>query len=266
MDTMFILDLREDRKDIEKRAKLAGNVIRFFNSHNKYFKLMFKDDDYNRYIGVKHNRKYDSKENMLAGGMTSIEQAMNIHLLLVQSLLSGVPGDVVELGCYDGITAMVLQRTLRDMGSNKRLLVYDSFKGLPETTKEDGPTEWKKGMIRTTRSALVKNFKKHGLKPPVIHPGWFRDTLPTELPERISFAHLDSDLYASIKVSLEHVYPRLSKGAVVVIDDYCDPDVLDVNNLFPGVKKACDEFFKKRPEKVDILLAGCECHGYVRKA
>lgn len=100
---------------------------------------------------------------------------------------------------------------------------------------------------------------------PKIHEGWFADILPTQLPDKISFAHLDGDFYSSILESLIYVYPRLSKGAVVVIDDYCDPKQLDANNILPGVKKACDEFFKDKKEKVSVLVAGCEAHGYFRK-
>ena len=77
--------------------------------------------------------------------------------------------------------------------------------------------------------------------------------------------HLDGDFYSSIIESLTYVYPKLSKGAIVVIDDYCDPEIHNVNNILPGVKKACDEFFKDKKEKVDVLIAGCESHGYFRK-
>ena len=85
------------------------------------------------------------------------------------------------------------------------------------------------------------------------------------MPKKISFAHLDGDFYSSILESLIYVYPNLSKGAIVIIDDYCDPKIHDVNNILPGVKKACDEFFEDKKEKVGVLLAGGETHGYFRK-
>jgi O-methyltransferase len=65
-------------------------------------------------------------------------------------------------------------------------------------------------------------------------------------------------------VSLQHTYPRLPPGAVCVIDDYCDPSFSDWNFL-PGVKKACDEFFADKPEKVAPLYAGFAAQGYFRK-
>jgi O-methyltransferase len=83
---------------------------------------------------------------------------------------------------------------------------------------------------------------------------------------------LDGDLYDSIKVSLEYVYPRLSPGAVCLVDDYCDFDVFrEAVDLCPGVKRACDEFLANKPEKVAVMYGGYDSalgygsHGYFRK-
>jgi O-methyltransferase len=110
------------------------------------------------------------------------------------------------------------------------------------------------------------NFRRHGLPEPVIHRGWFNETLPDGLPERIAFAHLDGDFYDSIKVSIERVYPRLSCGAICLVDDYNDPAVNPRGwNLLPGAKKACDEFFADKPEKLVPIYAGRYSHAFFRK-
>jgi O-methyltransferase len=197
--------------------------------------------------------------------MTNPEQAMNIYHLLRQVVQSGIEGDVVELGCNDGRTAMIIQKTLDQLGSKKELHVYDSFEGMPEKTSYDG-NKLQPGELKTTENKLKFNFQKFSVKEPVIHKGWFKDTLPSGLPAALCFAHLDGDFYSSIKESLEHVYPKLSKGAVVVVDDYCDPEILDVFNILPGVKKACDEFFKDKTEKMNVVIAGDYCHGYFIKS
>lgn len=132
-------------------------------------------------------------------------------------------------------------------------------------SKQDGKSNFYAGVLKTQKENLILNFKKHKTKLPEIHVGWFAEVLPKTLPRKISFAHLDGDFYSSIIDSLTYVYPKLSKGAVVVIDDYCDPKKLNVNNILPGVKKACDDFLKDKKEKVSILVAGCESHGYFRK-
>lgn len=219
--------------------------------------------------------------------MINIEQGMNIYHLLNQILLLDIPSEVVELGCCYGNTAAIIQKILDDFKSNKRLHVYDSFEGLPAITEGDGDIdeEFSEGDLKASDNDLIKTFKKFNLKIPQIHKGWFKDTLPQELPEKICFAHLDGDLYSSIKESLEGIYHRLTKGAIVVIDDYCDPNLLTkiqeginaneysketgrickLKDILPGVKNACDEFFADKPEKVIILIAGEERHGYFMK-
>jgi O-methyltransferase len=219
--------------------------------------------------------------------MLNIEEEMNIYHLLSQAVLLDVPGDVVELGCFDGRTAAIMQKTLDEVGSKKLIHVFDSFDGLPAKSKKDGNTPLKKGRCWTVPGEVTRTFARAGLrhKAPVIHKGWFKDTLPTQLPERICFAHLDGDFYESVKDSLENVYPRLSPRAVVVIDDYCEPTLhkeiedlinenrysletgrkITIKNLLPGVKEACDEFLSDKTEKVYVLIAGEERQGYFRK-
>jgi O-methyltransferase len=86
------------------------------------------------------------------------------------------------------------------------------------------------------------------------------------LPEQISFAYLDGDLYDSIKLSLESVYPRLSPGAICLIDDYADPAVFpEAWNELPGVKRACDDFLAGKPETVSFIYSADMSHGYFRK-
>ena len=92
-------------------------------------------------------------------------------------------------------------------------------------------------------------------------------------------------MYSSIIESLNYIYPKLSKGAIVIIDDYYCREghmkiekrmnknsyqqfrniITEVKDILPGVKKACDEFFEDKPEKIIVLMAGCERHAYFKK-
>ncbi len=265
MDTAFILKLLKQDIKTDFKTEVLKSIMQFFNSHNNLVKLKFKSDDLNRFYKIKYSSKYDSKENMLDCFCVNVEQAINIYHLLSQTILLNIPGDVVELGCYEGITSILMQQTLEQFGSTKKLHVYDSFEGLPKKSRQDGKSNFYAGGLKTQKENLILNFKKHKTKLPAIHVGWFSDVLQKDLPNKISFAHLDGDFYSSILDSLTYVYPRLSKRAVVVIDDYCDPKILNVNNILPGVKRACDEFFKDKEEKVSVLVADCESHGYFRK-
>jgi len=218
-------------------------------------------------------------------GMINIEQGMNIYHLLTQTLLQNIEGDVVELGCHKGAVAAIIQKTLEENNSNKKLFLYDSFKGLPEKNEKDGNTRFQEGWCKTDESKVYDFFKKNEIKKPKIFSGWFKDTLPKKLPKKISFAHLDGDFYSSIKESLENIYPKLSKGAVVVIDDYYNNKIhkeieklinknkyskksgrkIKIDCILPGVKKACDRFFKNKKESLNLLISEEERHVYFRK-
>jgi O-methyltransferase len=265
VDNTFILKLqRGTGRKAGPGIRLAARLIKLFNTHSRHLALKFKRDDFNRYFGIKYSR-FDPYENLLLGGMISVEQAVNLYHLLGQVLVMDVAGDVVELGCYEGTTGIILQTTLDQYGSDKQLHLYDSFQGLPDRAPEDGDTRFQAGDCKIGIDGLVRNFERFGVRLPEIHPGWFRDTLPAQLPDRIAFAHLDGDFYTSVRESLEHVYPRLAKSAIVVVDDYCDPTILDVNNHLPGVKRACDDFLRDKAESMSVLLGGCVTHGYFRK-
>jgi O-methyltransferase len=202
---------------------------------------------------------------LLSGRMTNVEQRMNMFHLVDQVLAYGVDGDFVELGCNSGQSSVLIAKVLQHYNSNKRLYVYDSFEGLPPLTSVDGRA-YHQGQLKTTEDVLRYNFNQYNLPLPEIHRGWFNDTLPNGLPEKIAFSYLDGDLYDSILISLEYVYPRLTKGAICLIDDYGDPSINPAGwNKLPGVKKACDEYLADKPEKVSLLYAGDYTHGFFRK-
>jgi O-methyltransferase len=239
---VFILNILNQKERYTTIGKIIRRIITAFNTNNKRFKISIRESP-----------------------MLNIEQAMNIYHLLSQILSLKIPGDLVELGCFEGRTSLILQKTLDQFKSNKKLHVYDAFEGLPEKNEKDGNTSFKKGQCKTTKDKLIQNFNKFNVRLPKIHTGWFKDTLSTQLPNKICFAHLDGDFYSSIKESLKYIYPKLSPGAIVVIDDYCDPKVHNVHNVLPGVKKACDEFFANKKEKINVLISGDYCHAYFKK-
>lgn len=162
-------------------------------------------------------------------------------LLELLNSTADVPGDVVELGCYKGDTSLEFERILEKSQPKKRLWLYDSFEGLPAKTKEDNSVagdNFKAGELLVTKREVVMRFKKAGLKVPHIRKNFFENLDPEQdLPEQISFAFLDGDLYGSIKTSLELVWDKLDKNAIVVVHDYNNPEL-------PGVSKALEEWSK----------------------
>jgi len=155
---------------------------------------------------------------------------------LTKTLAAKTPGDVVELGCYVGTTSLFLQRLLK--GGGKTLHVYDSFAGLPPKNSADASPageQFKQGELTASKTQLIKNFKQAGLPLPVIHKVWFEELTPADVPERISFAFLDGDFYTSILSSLKVIWPKLTPGAIVVVDDY-------QTEALPGVAQALKEW------------------------
>jgi len=192
--------------------------------------------------------------------MTTIEQRISYFHLLKGVIDHKVPGDVVEFGTFTGYCAMLFQKTIEQCRSDKALHVYDSFE--VQFTKT--------GNIQ---DMLIANFESANLKLPVIHKGYFQDTLPTQLPDSVAFVHLDCGFGGDmiqhrdiLLYCLEQVYPKLSKGAVCVLMDYVAEDGVaggcDVN---PGTRLATTEFLKDKPETM-VGLYGNQCyHGYFVK-
>jgi O-methyltransferase len=54
----------------------------------------------------------------------------------------------------------------------------------------------------------------------IFSKGWFKDTLPTAPIERLAILRLDGDMYSSTMDTLVSLYPKLSRGGFVIIDDY----------------------------------------------
>jgi len=201
--------------------------------------------------------------------MASIESRMNLFHLLSQTLINRVEGDVVEIGCHEGESSVVLQAVIQSIDPTRQLHVFDSFHGVPNGDAADKGV-YKAGDMKASKMQLYENFDHLGLKRPLVHSGWFEKTLPLFLPERIAFGLIDADLYRSTLFSLRTAYPRLTPASICLLGVYWDPQAgvvttTDMKYRSPGVKQACDEFFTNKPERISILLAGNYTSGYFRK-
>lgn len=180
---------------------------------------------------------------------------------LTKTLTHNVPGDVVEFGCYKADTSVLYQKLLESMGhggafqpenqaaqaSQKILWLYDSFEGLPAKTREDNSAAgdaFQAGELLVTKREVIEKFKKMGLKIPKIKKAFFDDLdIIYDIPEKISYAFLDGDLYQSIKTSLRLVAEKMSQGGVIIVHDYNNPEL-------PGSSRAVDEWLKAHQAKV----------------
>lgn len=148
-----------------------------------------------------------------------------------------IPGDIAELGVYNGATAALMLKN-----SGKRIHLFDTFEGLPESENKFEQGEWK-GSLDTVRFNLRQWSERTAY-----HVGLFpasADGVDTQF----SFVHLDADLYSSTKSALEWFWPRMSKGGVILSHDY---------PLSEGVVRAFHEFFDGRDETF-FPLSGSQC-------
>ena len=184
------------------------------------------------------------KQPAVVSQVSSAETAILIALLQ-QVIAKNTAGDVVELGCYKGDTSILFQRELQRTGKN--LWLYDSFAGLPEKTREDNSAagdQFKTGELFVTKREVIEKFKRQSLPLPKIKKAFFEDLDPiSDFPEKICFAFIDGDLYASIKTSLSLVQNKMQPGSVVIIHDYNNPEL-------PGSARAVDEWLKNHHHQI----------------
>ena len=172
------------------------------------------------------------------------ERELRVLLRELERLLrAGHQGSVVEFGCYVGTTSLFIRRLLDAYQYAGVFHVYDPFAGLPEKTAQDASAageQFVAGELAATRKGFFQQFKKAGLRPPVVHKAWFAELTPQDVPEDIMFAFLDGDYYQSIMDSLRLVAPKLTPDAVLVVDDYA-------NEALPGAARAADAWLQAHP-------------------
>lgn len=192
--------------------------------------------------------------------MCSFERLATLWQQVVYLDRCGVEGSLVECGTWRGgaVGMMGLAHMRSGSAPTRRLHLFDSFEGLPEPTAADGAKAitYSKGRssgaldsIGACEAPLEDNRR---LLETVIgyptalttyHVGWFQETVPRDAPDlgSIALLRLDGDWYESTAVCLEHLYPLVVTGGVVVVDDY---------GHWEGCRRAVDEFLSAREEPI----------------
>ncbi len=143
-------------------------------------------------------------------------------------LADGVPGDFIETGVWRGGVTILIRGMLEAWGDTDRLVwVADSFQGLPAPDAEAFPQDVGHDMsdvptLAVSADQVRANFARYGLLDDRVRflEGWFRDTLPAAPIDRLAVLRLDGDMYESTMDALEALYPKLSVGGYVIVDDY----------------------------------------------
>jgi O-methyltransferase len=185
---------------------------------------------------------------------------LRIHALLDAAAYvveRGIPGAFAECGVWRGGSVLAMLLKLKQMGvTDREVYLFDTFEGMTEPTDKDtsafeppAPVTWQRARQEGERawpqffSTEVYNEQRvrellmtasyplerlHFVRGPV------EQTLPGSAPESIALLRLDTDWYESTRHELECLYPRISPGGVLIIDDY---------GHWEGCRQAVDEYF-----------------------
>jgi len=191
--------------------------------------------------------------------MTSDERIWALIRAVEYIVKNQIPGDIVECGVWRGGSMMAAIMALQTMGVNDRNLhLFDTFQGMTEPREIDlsfrgeAASDLLQKHCKDERAAIwayaplekvMANLIALGYDDKKIHfvKGRIEDTIPDNAPQSISLLRLDTDWYESTFHELTHLYPRLSAGGVLIIDDY---------GHWQGARKATDEYILKNNLKI----------------
>lgn len=167
------------------------------------------------------------------------------HYELYKQVLD-LPGVFVECGVFKGasFSRFAMFRELLSNPYSKKMIAFDIFGEFPETEYEDDFMK---------RESFIRGAGSHGISPEQLEEvlehknvnknidivkGDIVETVPQYIknhPElKISILNLDTDIYEPAVTILEHLYPRIVSGGILILDDY---------GVFPGETAAVDEYF-----------------------
>lgn len=203
--------------------------------------------------------------------MTSAERMCGLIGAVRYVVQNQIPGDIVECGVWRGGSMMSVAHTLLALGdTNRHLYLFDTFAGMTAPTDKDrsqygegdpqthyakslsadGVSNWSYASLEEVKRNLLSTGypadKLHFIKGPV------ENTLPEHAPGGISLLRLDTDFYASTKHELTHLFPRLARTGVLILDDY---------GHWEGQKTAVDEYLKEH--RIPLLLSRLDYTGRI---
>lgn len=208
--------------NLSGRGRFVAPLIRLLEARNVYITRREPEDEVEARVraGIGWPRQ---AETMI--GMRRLKHLEDCVRTVVEA---NIPGDLIETGVWRGGATILMRGALRAFGDNSRIVwVADSFRGLPAPRPERygadrGDPHWTFSELAVSLEDVKRNFNRYGLLDDQVRflVGWFADTLPEAPIERLSLLRLDGDMYGSTMDALKALYPRVSPGGYVIIDDY----------------------------------------------
>ncbi len=196
--------------------------------------------------------------------MLSLARLENVRVCIETALEDGIAGDVVEAGVWRGGTTIYMRAVLAAYGvEDRNVWVADSFRGFPQVRgqHDDQDEDFTGGLgeqaLRVGFGEVRKNFVRYGLLDDQVRflVGWFADTLPLAPIERLAVARIDCDLYESTRDAITALYPKLSPGGFLIVDDY---------GSFDACRHAVDEY--RTQHRIEVPIERIDAHGVYWRA
>jgi len=145
----------------------------------------------------------------------SFHDRAEMYRYVQESCINGEAIDYLEFGVYQGES--VRQWLSLNQHKDSRFFGFDSFEGLPE--------DWRPGQAKG-------HFDVEGAIPRIDDPrvsfvkGWFENTIPPFVRgfsnKNRLLVHIDADLYGSAMLALVHFGPFMTKGTLLIFDEFYD--------------------------------------------
>ena len=193
---------------------------------------------------------------------TSIERMYALYKAVEYIIHKQIPGDFAECGVWRGGSTMIMAHTLLKAQQNatRNIYLYDTFAGMTKPTEKDVCISDASPALNTWKKMQKKNYNTWAYSPLdevktnmfmtgypedniILVKGKVEDTIPGTVPERIALLRLDTDWYESTYHELQYLFPLLSHGGVLIIDD---------SGHFSGAKEAVDTYLKEN--NITLLL------------
>ncbi|MEX2586624.1 MAG: TylF/MycF/NovP-related O-methyltransferase [Actinomycetota bacterium] len=246
------LDTAEERYlDLMKRVLTRTGFVSYqLPIPRGWRRLIYKPirDLLNHWGGLQLVRQVDAEHRHIGGDWPADAETMvgmvrlnNLQECVTDVITRKVPGDLIETGVWRGGASIFMAAVLKAYGETDRTLwVADSFRGLPEPEEGTHAGDVADPLVKfhdlaVPLDVVQNNFRKYGLLSEQVRflVGWFQDTLPSAEVDQLAVLRLDGDMYDSTMVALESLYPKLSVGGYVIVDDY---------SALAACKDAVDEF------------------------
>jgi len=166
--------------------------------------------------------------------MVGVKRLDNLQFCVEDVIERAVPGDLIETGVWRGGATIFMRGILEAHGVRDRTVwVADSFEGLPRADTERYPADTGGALwhladrLAISLEEVQGNFERYGLLDDQVRflEGWFKDTLHTVPDPQWAVIRLDGDMYGSTMEALTALYPNLTSGGYVIVDDYSAIDV-----------------------------------------